>query len=634
MAILLSFEAGQAEAIDVLKGLLRLEKEYDFSVVPQGGTEIVLIHTAESCLGVSCHGGKASLRFDFSRRILFFRAFSLLLEHLQDGETDFELQETVYFDLNGPMFDMSQGYAAMTVDALKAFLRQMAMMGLNMCIIYSEDTIAVPEEPYMGYMRAKYTYDELRELDGYADDFGIEMIPAIQTLAHLEEVLKWDVYRDLREDWDCMVPEDEKVYTFIRHVVKAASAPFRSRRIHIGMDEALDLGRGTYLNRNGFVPRGTVIRRHLKRVLEIVIDEMGLTPMVNSDMFGGSHNDADRPVDPAEKLPGVTFCYWDYYTYDLEHFRSRLRWHRNLGDVIFAGGIWTWIGFGPDWTKTFATMTPGLQACREEGIRQVMATVWGDSGTEADMRLTLLGLQFFAENGYRSQVSAEHVRKRFRFCTKGDYDDMLALQYIDETPGVEAGNPRGRNPSKYLLWQDPLCGLHDANIRGLALNEHYAKLEGRIAEAIRNDPFRDIFELYRRLCHVLRLKSELGLQIRDAYLAGDKAALRLIAENTIPEIIRRTEALHEQHYHCWMQMYKALGWEIFDLRYGGLLIRLETAGKRLLAYVNGETERLEELEEPRLPYNGNEGVIRNNYYGRIVSAGRIAPPVFLKRPPV
>ena len=623
----LTFSEAQLDALGLRQGLSLLEQDYGFSVAP-GGVLVTLTDAADDRITVACHGDHAALTFGFAHKCRFFRAFSLLLERLQAGEADFELTETVYFDTNGPMLDMSQGYAAMTVDALKSFLRRMAMMGLSMCMIYSEDTITVPEEPYMGYMRARYSYDELKELDDYADCLGIEMIPAVQTLAHLEEVLKWEVYRDLREDRDCMVPEDEKVYEFIRHVVRAASAPFRSKRIHLGMDEALDLGRGTYLDRHGAVPRGDIMRRHLKRVLEIVEGELGLHPILFSDMFGG-HNDQAPPVRPEERLPGVTFCYWDYYLFDLEHYRARMRWHRNLGDILFAGGIWTWIGFGPDWTKTFATMNPALQACREEGIRQVMATVWGDSGTEADMRTTLLGMQLFAENGYNAEVSEAQLRRRYAFCTKGDYDDMLALQFIDETPGVEPGNPRGRNPSKYLLWQDPLCGLHDANIRGFAMNEHYAELEQRVAKAVRDDPFRDVFETYRLLCRVLSLKSELGIQITDAYLAGDKTALQTLAEDTIPEVSRRVEALREQHYRCWVQMYKALGWEVFDLRYGGLLIRLDTAQKRIRAYLRGEAAR---LEEPRLPYNGDKGVIRNNYYGRIVSAGRIAPPTFLKRP--
>lgn len=46
-------------------------------------------------------------------------------------------------------------------------------------------------------------------------------------------------------------------------------------------------------------------------------------------------------------------------------------------------------------------------------------------------------------------------------------------------------------------------------------------------------------------------------------------------------------------------MYKPFGWEVLDLRYGGLIARLETMHQRLIAYLdtdNTSTTKLEELE--------------------------------------
>lgn len=46
-------------------------------------------------------------------------------------------------------------------------------------------------------------------------------------------------------------------------------------------------------------------------------------------------------------------------------------------------------------------------------------------------------------------------------------------------------------------------------------------------------------------------------------------------------------------------MYKPFGWEVLDLRYGGLLARLESMHKRLVAYLDPEdpsVTRIEELE--------------------------------------
>jgi len=46
-------------------------------------------------------------------------------------------------------------------------------------------------------------------------------------------------------------------------------------------------------------------------------------------------------------------------------------------------------------------------------------------------------------------------------------------------------------------------------------------------------------------------------------------------------------------------MYKPFGWEVLDLRYGGLRARLETMHRRLVAYLDpadSSVTRVEELE--------------------------------------
>lgn len=63
-----------------------------------------------------------------------------------------------------------------------------------------------------------------------------------------------------------------------------------------------------------------------------------------------------------------------------------------------------------------------------------------------------------------------------------------------------------------------------------------------------------------------------------------------------------------------------------DMRYGSLLIRLRSAMEQTEEYLEGRLERLEELEEERRSFNGSEGPVSYaNWYGRIVSASRIAP---------
>ena len=51
-----------------------------------------------------------------------------------------------------------------------------------------------------------------------------------------------------------------------------------------------------------------------------------------------------------------------------------------------------------------------------------------------------------------------------------------------------------------------------------------------------------------------------------------------------------------------MMTYKPFGWEVLDIRYGGLLQRFKTSQQTIEQYVAHEISCIEELEEERLPF--------------------------------
>ena len=624
------FFQGDISAVEA--GLNILSGEFNFELDPNG-----LKVTVENKPGCNIHvekkGNQAAIRY--SEKIHFFRALGLLIEKLPEGK-DFEITEEPQFTMNGAMFDVSQGNAAIKVDTVKEYIRRMAVMGLNMFMLYTEDSYKVKDEPYFGYMRAKYTQEDLKACDDYADIFGIEMIPCIQTLAHLIDLLRWPVYWDMRDDAETLLVGDEKVYEFIDRIITAASTPFRTKRIHIGMDEAWHLGLGAYLDKHGLRRRFDIMNERLARVLEIV-RKHGLEPMFWSDMYFraaspiGDYYDksAEIPDDVIEAFPGgAQLVYWDYYHEEEEFYADFIRRHRKFGsEPIFAGGIWTWTGFCANWGKTFRTTNPALNVCKREGIKEVFVTIWGDNGTESNVYTNLLGLQLFAEHGYAKELDEEKLKARFNFCTGANYDDFMNLRYLDEVPGAEDENMENYNPSKYLLWQDILTGLFDKNIEGLPLDAHYKELAGKLeAGTSRNGKFNFMFEFYTKLCRALEIKAELGLRITKAYKENNRATLKKIVDVELPELDKRVKELRKCHKEHWMMINKALGWDILDLRYGGLLIRIQTAIETLSDYLTGKVDHLEELDEERLSYTGEAGLVKYaNFYGEIVSASRIAP---------
>ncbi len=51
---------------------------------------------------------------------------------------------------------------------------------------------------------------------------------------------------------------------------------------------------------------------------------------------------------------------------------------------------------------------------------------------------------------------------------------------------------------------------------------------------------------------------------------------------------------------------KAFGFEIHDIRFGGLKERLKAAKDTVERYLAGDLEKIEELEAPRLPFDPGE----------------------------
>lgn len=610
--------------MDILSAHLGFERSEDGLPVDVKRSEGSLTASFDSQTGT----------ISYHRKIHFFRALGLFIEALSQ-KNSFKISEEPQFDSNGIMLDVSRN-AVLRVDSLKWILEKMALMGLNQIMLYSEDTYTIEGKPYFGYMRGRYSYNELKEFDDYADLFGIEVIPCIQTLAHLTQALKWDYAEDLKDTDDILLAGSEKTYAFIDEMIACASAPFKSKRIHIGMDEAHYLGLGNYLSKNGYRRRFDIMNEHLKRVMSIT-SKHGLSPMIWSDMYfrlgsrTGDYYDPEAliPEDVVQDVPKeLQLVYWDYYHNSESEYENYIKKHQRFGKVpVFAGGIWTWAGICVNYKKTFQTTNAALSACKKIGVREVFATLWGDDGAETNFISALLGLQLYAEHGYKKEPDMKELEGRFEFCTGCSMQAFWDIGCFDAIPG--AGDEETlvpSNPSKYLLWQDLLLGLFDRNIEGLDLSGYYSKLAAKIDTHLSgNGNWSFVFDPPAKLASVLALKSDMGIRIKKYYDGGNMGGLKKIAVVELPDLLTRVEALRLSHMRQWMRTCKPFGWEVIDIRYGGLIARIRSAGARLTDFIEGKTAFLEELDEERLYFDGPvrpEGVTVGhcNSYKRIVSA--------------
>lgn len=512
------------------------------------------------------------------------------------------------FDTLGVMIDMSRN-AVMSMDGLKRFLPLLAQMGYNTVFLYTEDTYEIEGEPYFGYMRGRYTKDELKTLDAFAEDLGIELIPCIQTLAHLNATLRWNIFPT--DFHDIMMVGDERCYELIDRMFASCAECFKSRRIHIGMDEAFNLGKGKYLDQHGLRPRQEIMKEHLSRVLEIG-KKYDFKPMIWSDMlfrsWSANKYRIERTEIPQEYLdilpPEVTPVYWDYYQTEEKPYDDMLYNHEQFShDTWFAGGVWTWFGITPMNAYSIRTMVPAIDACRKHGVKNIFFTMWGDNGGECSRFTVLPALYYLAEyaKGNRDEAA---IKNGFKELIGLDFDSFMAL---DKPNRFDLGQPAdNKNPSKYMLYSDCFNGYLDWTVergRGKLYGE-YARELAQTAKQSRRYGY--IFDTLAKLCAVLEFKYELGVKTREAYQAGDRAELRRLAERDYTEVIRRVRAFAKAFEKQWYLENKPQGFDIQDIRLGGLLRRLEHCRRDLLNYVHGKTEAIPELEEKLLPY-GEQG---------------------------
>lgn len=620
----------EGDILSLLPGIKVLASELEI-LLEEDGMPIRVENSGDG-IEVGYENGRGYIRYKHTHQ--FFRGLGLLVQHARKSAV-FHITERQQFDLVGPMFDLSRN-AVLTTDSFKTMLNKMALMGLNTVMLYMEDTYEIQGEPYFGYMRGRYSQQELREIDDYAAQFGIEAFPSIQTLAHLEEFLKWEPVSHYKDTKGALLVGEDRTLKLVERMIESASAPFRSRKIHIGMDEAEELGRGKYLDRNGYSSRFDIMTSHLEKVLDIVRAQ-GLEPMMWSDMFlklasenGAEYYDAETtiPEDMQRRIPkDVDMVYWDYVHTEAEDYEQLVAKHRPLGSKLaFAGAVWIFNTFGVNYGLSLQASDTALQVCKKEGIREVYATMWGDDGNEGNPFAALLGLQLYAEHAYSPERPEwQHVAERVKFCTGIEAESYLLMKDLDETPGAEPDNRVQSNPSKFLLYQDALLGLFDHQIEGLELAAHYEVLERSLSERSAADPAAaGMLEVPEKLCAVLKRKSLIGIELKRAYDAGDKAALAVVAEQELPEIIKAVRELRSAHRAAWYSMFKPFGWEVLDIRYGGLVNRLDSAAQRLLDYAEGRIARIEELEQERLPYSSanrfnHRGAGWCSYYYRMAS---------------
>lgn len=562
-----------------------------------------------------------------------YRAIAYILG--RKNEFSLPYSEESAFEFRCVQIEASRN-GVMTVDNVKAFLRRFALMGINAACLYTEDTYEVPEEPFLGYLRGKYTQKEFKILDDYAVDLGIELFPCIQTLGHLQQILQWgDAYKDVTDTGHILLVGEEKTYSLLQKMISSISSCFRSKRIHIGMDEAHGLGTGEYKKRNGERSSFDIINEHLKEVVSIC-KKMDLNPMIWSDMYfrlGSKTNDyydlnAEIPQNVIDEIsPDIDLVYWDYYHKDEDFYNTFIEKHRAMNkEPIVAPAAWTW---GRLWTAlpfSYDTISPCLKSCRKKNISEVFLTTWGDNGMEVDIYSALPAIQYFSELCYLENVDRTSFAENLMASSGINLEAYEKASDLDSCAKLVDDISTNSNISKWLLWDDPIIGLCEPQQQGKSFKKYYADLARELYKYTSIDtPQNQRLEFPAQIAKVLSLKCDIRKNLVKAYKAKDKELLDKLLEEELAPLLNETRLLWKIHRKMWLSTYKPFGLEVIEIRYGGLMARLESLIDYIDDFISGEIDLIPEFETELLAFDKGspESLSSINGYSRIATPSAV-----------
>ena len=362
------------------------------------------------------------------------------------------------------------------------------------------------------------------------------------------------------------------------------------------------MGRGQYFDNYGYKDRTQLLNEHLNKVLSIAKKynfkcEMWSDMFFNNTLYSSSETKTSftNKIDKDLKL-----IYWDYEKRDIDIFDKNLEVHKKITNNIgVAGGAWKWLGFAPNNYYSIPALENLLKSSLKNNVSEFTLTSWGDNGGEASIFSILPTLCYASNfNFYGDKAKESHL---FKTIIKIDFEKFM---YID-LPNYST-NDRYTNPKNAFGWiyfyNDLLLGFYDSCVskeqKGI-----YELAKEKIKDTGFTGDFKYLFDNIYNLCDVLSKKVNMGIDIRAAYKNNDYKKLSKLKDD-LKLLLLSVNKFYKSFYKQWHLESKGNGFDVEDLRIGGLIKRIKTTIKLIDDYLKKRISKIDELEEEILDFYG------------------------------
>jgi len=276
-----------------------------------------------------------------------------------------------------------------TPQRLDGLLKIIAAAGYNAVLVEWEDMFPWTVDERFRCETA-YTPEQVRQFAAAAAERGIEIIPLIETLGHMQTPLSLPGYEALREvphQTDVLNPLADGAAQLVHDMIEDVLALLPDcRRFHLGGDEAGSLGSSPagrdFVAQHG---RAGLYLHHYEPILE-GLNARGIRPILWHDMMVDWDDAALRRLGEKADL-----CTWGYHGHpddSRHHFNSRhVARFAKLGVTLWGGTAYKGAdgrdADRPDLAARQANALGWAELADRHGFTGLIATAWSRYSTNA-----------------------------------------------------------------------------------------------------------------------------------------------------------------------------------------------------------------------------------------------------------
>ncbi len=316
------------------------------------------------------------------------------------------------FPNRGFMLDVSRDRVP-KMETLKSLIDLLSELKYNQFQLYIEHTFAYRDHETVWRDYSPLTSEEIIELDRYAKERMMGLVPNQNSFGHLEKWLIHDEYKKYAEVEDgfmtpwgfrmnhpfSLSPAAEGVFDFLRSLYEEFLPNFSSDKFNIGCDETFDLCQGKSKELCEEKGKGRVYLDFLLKVHGIV-REFGKTTMFWGDII------KNHPELVPEIPDSVIALIWGY---EKDHpFDEECRIFKNSGVPFYVvPGTSSWNSIVGRVENMIGNVDNAISNGLKYGSIGVLMTDWGDNGHWQHLPISLPGIVYASAKSWNHEADID-----------------------------------------------------------------------------------------------------------------------------------------------------------------------------------------------------------------------------------